>query len=106
MHRSLEERILRLERSNRRLRVLGVLLGLTAVTCGSGVTSNFALVRTGRLDIVDDQQKVHVSIGARGGPHIKFSDAQGQVSLDAKTVRLLVRQASEKTESSPTPPSP
>lgn len=90
MPSSLEERILRLERSNRRLRVLGALLGLTAVTCGSGITSNFALVRTGRLDIVDEKEKVHLTIGARGGPHIKFTDAEGQVTLDAKTVRALV----------------
>lgn len=90
---SLEERVLRLERSNRRLRVLGVLLGLTAVTCGSGITSNFALVRTGRLDIVDGQEKVHLTIGARGGPHIKFTDAEGQVTLDAQTVRALSEQA-------------
>lgn len=91
MDLSLEDRIRRLERANRRLKLLGVLLGLTAVTCGSGVTSNFALVRTARLDIVDEAETVHLSLGARGGAHISFSDAEGTVQLDAGTLRSLLR---------------
>lgn len=106
MSLSLEERVLRLERSNRRLRSLGVLLGLTAITCGSGITSNFALVRTVRLDIVDKQENVHLSIGAQGGPHIEFTDTDGQVTLDAKTVRMLLARANERPAPSPTSPSP
>ncbi len=100
MRESLEDRIRRLERSNRRLKLLGGLLAVTAVACGSGNTAIFGLVRTEKLDIIDQSEAARMSLSSSGGGQVVFQDGEGQVKLDAATLRQLLASAQ-----TPAPPS-
>lgn len=91
MHESLEGRVARLERSLRLHRLAVVLLGLAAITCGSGVTANFGLVRAARLEIVDGSDKAQLSMSAAGGGTITFTGRDGAVTLDAATLERLAQ---------------
>lgn len=91
MHESLEGRIARLERSLRLHRLAVVMVGLVAVTCGSGVTASFGLVRAARLEIVDGDDKAQMSMSAAGGGSITFTGSDGAVTLDAATLKRLAQ---------------
>lgn len=93
MDPSVERRIARLERSLRLHRLAVVLVGLAAVTCGSGVTANYGLVRTARLQIVDGNDQAQMTMSAAGGGTMTFTGPEGPVTLDAATVERLAAAA-------------
>lgn len=87
MSSSLEDRVARLERQNRILRT-SLLLGVASLfTCG-GVTSNFELVRTQQLVIVDGSEQPKISL-SQGG-EIILHDGPNSVTLDAARLRKLL----------------
>lgn len=63
---------------------------MTVVACGSGIASNFGLVRTEKLDIIDSSDTAHMSLSATGGGQIVFHARGGSVQLDATTLRRLL----------------
>lgn len=65
---------------------------MTVVACGSGITSNFGLVRTERLNIIDSSETARISLSSAGGGQIIFRDGEAQV-LDAATLRRLLASA-------------
>lgn len=89
----LEQRVRRLERSNRRLKIAGGLLALLAVACGSGVTSTFTLVRTERLQIIDKTEAPLISLTSDGGGQIVLHDGKGNISIGAAEFRRLLEAA-------------
>lgn len=87
MSSSLEERVTRLERHNRILRAT-LLLGVASIfTCG-GVTSNFELVRTRQLMVVDGADRPKITLSQAG--EISFHDGPDSVTLDAAHLRRLL----------------
>lgn len=65
---------------------------MAVVACGSSITSNFGLVRTGKLDIIDSSETARISLSSAGGGQIVFRDGEAQV-LDAATLRRLLASA-------------
>lgn len=63
------------------------------MACGSGNTAIFGLVRTEKLDIIDRSEAARISLSSSGGGQVVFHDGEGQVQLDAATLRRLIASA-------------
>jgi hypothetical protein len=88
---TLESRIATLERQNHFLRTLFAVTAIALVTCG-GVTSNYELVNTNQLVIVDHQNQPKITLSSNGT--ITFQHPTTPVVLDANTLaKLLATQS-------------